>query len=119
MKKVLALLLCTSMLALSACSSSGSEGSATSGSDATTSSASSVSQSQSANTSTSSSQSTESSDDVTMGEKNALESAKSYLDVSPFSHSGLIQQLEFEGYTTEEATYAADNCGADWNEQAA
>ena len=36
-----------------------------------------------------------------------------------FSYSGLISQLEFEGYTTEEATYAADNCGADWKEQAA
>ena len=30
-----------------------------------------------------------------------------------------ILQLEYEGYTTEEATYAADNRGADWNKQAA
>ena len=37
----------------------------------------------------------------------------------PFSYSGLIEQLEYEGYSTEDATYAADNCGADWNEQAA
>ena len=37
----------------------------------------------------------------------------------PFSYSGLIKQLEFEGYSTAEATYAADNCGANWNEQAA
>ena len=37
----------------------------------------------------------------------------------PFSYSGLIQQLEYEGYSTEDATYAADNCEADWNEQAA
>ena len=36
-----------------------------------------------------------------------------------FSHSGLINQLEYEGFTTDQATYAADNCGADWNEQAA
>ena len=36
----------------------------------------------------------------------------------PFSYSGLIQQLEYEGYNTEDATYAADNCEADWNEQA-
>ncbi len=35
-----------------------------------------------------------------------------------FSYEGLIGQLEYEGYTTEEATYGADNCGADWNEQA-
>ena len=37
----------------------------------------------------------------------------------PFSHAGLVKQLEYEGYTTTEAVYAADNCGADWNEQAA
>lgn len=50
---------------------------------------------------------------------NALRSAKSYLDYSAFSHKGLVKQLEYEGYSTEDATYAADNCGADWNEQAA
>ena len=36
----------------------------------------------------------------------------------PFSHDGLIGQLEYDAFTTEQATYAADNCGADWNEQA-
>ena len=38
--------------------------------------------------------------------------------MTAFSRSGLIKQLEFEGYETEDATFAADNCGADWNEQA-
>lgn len=56
---------------------------------------------------------------LTMGQQNALQSAKDYLDYSGFSYTGLIEQLEFEGYSTEDATYAADNCGADWNEQAA
>lgn len=55
---------------------------------------------------------------LTTGQKSALASAKSYLDYSAFSYSGLIEQLEYEGYTTEDATYAVDNCGADWNEQA-
>jgi hypothetical protein len=55
----------------------------------------------------------------TMGEKNALRKADDYLAFTAFSYSGLIGQLEYEGYSTEEATYAADNCGADWNEQAA
>ena len=45
--------------------------------------------------------------------------AGDYLSTMPFSYSGLIEQLEYEGFTTEEATYAADKCGADWNEQAA
>jgi hypothetical protein len=56
---------------------------------------------------------------LSIGQQNALSAAKSYLDYSAFSYSGLIEQLEFEDYSKEEATYAADNCGADWNEQAA
>lgn len=56
---------------------------------------------------------------LTTGQRNALGSAESYLSTMPFSYSGLIEQLEYEGYSTEDATYAADNCGADWNEQAA
>lgn len=57
--------------------------------------------------------------EMTMGQKNALKQAHNYLDFSAFSRSGLIDQLEFEGYSTEDATFAVDNCGADWNEQAA
>lgn len=56
---------------------------------------------------------------ATMGEKNALQTAKSYLNVMAFSYEGLIDQLEFEGYTHSEAVYGADHCGADWYEQAA
>ena len=54
----------------------------------------------------------------TLGEKNALKCAKNYLNTMAFSYQGLIKQLEFEGYSNEEAIYAVDNCGADWNEQA-
>ena len=54
----------------------------------------------------------------TMGERNALKSAQSYLNFMAFSYSGLINQLTFDGYTKEEATYAADNCGANWFDQA-
>lgn len=57
--------------------------------------------------------------EMTLGQKNALNKALSYLSYSSFSYSGLIDQLEYEGFSTEEATYAVDNCGADWNEQAA
>ena len=56
--------------------------------------------------------------DLTMGQLNALGSAESYLAFSAFSYEGLISQLEFEGYTSEDAAFAADRCGADWNEQA-
>lgn len=50
--------------------------------------------------------------------QNALTKADKYLRYSSFSYTGLIDQLEYEGCTTEAATYAADNCGADWYEQA-
>ena len=62
---------------------------------------------------------TEPTESMTTGQANALKAAKNYLSFSAFSHDGLIQQLEFEKYTTEQATYGADNCGADWFEQAA
>ena len=54
----------------------------------------------------------------TTGQRNALNTAKKYLDLMSFSYAGLIKQLEYEQYSHEDATYAADNCGADWNEQA-
>lgn len=56
--------------------------------------------------------------DVTVGEQNALDKAKSYLDYSAFSKEGLRKQLEFEGFQASECEYAVENCGADWNEQA-
>jgi hypothetical protein len=58
-------------------------------------------------------------DEATLGEKNAALKALDYLAYMPFSYSGLVEQLKFEGYTHEEAVYGVDKCGADWNEQAA
>lgn len=55
---------------------------------------------------------------MTTGQSNALKRAKSYLNYSAFSRSGLIEQLEYEEYSNADATFAVDNCGADWNEQA-
>ena len=49
----------------------------------------------------------------------ALKQAKSDLKSSSFSYVGLIDQLEYSGFTTAEAKYGTDNCGADWMEQAA
>ena len=57
-------------------------------------------------------------DTMTIGEKNALSKAKSYLKYSAFSKEGLIEQLEYEGYSHEEAVYGVDNSEADWNKQA-
>ena len=56
---------------------------------------------------------------ATLGQKNALKKALIYLETAPFSYLSLIDQLTFESFSVEDATYAADNCKADWNEQAA
>jgi hypothetical protein len=55
----------------------------------------------------------------TIGQKNARESAESYLSFTAFSRQGLIEQLEFEEFSTEDAEYAVDALEVDWKEQAA
>ena len=57
--------------------------------------------------------------EVTLAQKNAVKQAENYLSFMAFSRTGLIKQLEFEGYSTEDATYAVDNIKVDWNEQCA
>ena len=54
----------------------------------------------------------------TVSQANARAEAASYLRYSNFSRSGLINQLEYEGYSTEDATYGVDAQNADWFAQA-
>jgi hypothetical protein len=56
---------------------------------------------------------------LTVSESNAVRSGNSYLDYSGFSRSGLIGQLEYEGYSTGDATFAVDYIAPDWNKEAA
>ena len=62
---------------------------------------------------------TEQIESVTMGQRNALSKANSYLSLTAFSRQGLIEQLEYEGFSHSDCVYAVNHCGADWNEQAA
>ena len=55
---------------------------------------------------------------ATTSQSNAVRKAQSYLSFMAFSRSGLIDQLEFEGFSTSDATYAVDHVGADWRDQA-
>ena len=55
----------------------------------------------------------------TVGQKNARNSAESYLDYQAFSRPGLIKQLKFEGFSKADATYAVDYLSPNWNKQAA
>lgn len=59
------------------------------------------------------------SEQPTMGEKNAVKKAITYLKYSAFSKTGLVKQLEYEGYTSSESNYAVNHIEVDWNEQAA
>ncbi|MGO4471640.1 Ltp family lipoprotein [Arthrobacter sp. M-10] len=55
----------------------------------------------------------------TVSQQNALRKAAQYLNYSAFSRTGLIKQLEYEKYSTEDATWAVDRVAVDWNVQAA
>jgi hypothetical protein len=58
----------------------------------------------------------------TPAQENAIAKAESYLDYTGFSKQGLIKQLEFEDFSTADATFAVEHLEANgdvhWNEQA-
>lgn len=56
---------------------------------------------------------------MTAGQRNAVRSAEQYLDYSSFSREGLIDQLVFEDYSFDDASFAVDSISPDWNQQAA
>lgn len=64
------------------------------------------------------SNSTEKENVVTVGEKAALDKSNDYLSIMCFSKEGLRDQLEYDGFTTEEIDYAISNQSVDWAEQA-
>ena len=57
--------------------------------------------------------------DMTVGQKNAMASAESYLEFQAFSKSGLVKQLKFEKYPEKDAVWAVNHLDVNWNEQAA
>lgn len=56
---------------------------------------------------------------LTVSQQQAVKSAENYLRFSSFSRQGLIGQLEYEGFSEADATFAVDNIKVDWMEQAA
>jgi hypothetical protein len=65
------------------------------------------------------SKSTTSATKESVNQSNARKKAASYLSLSAFSRSGLIKQLEYEGYSNADAIFGTDAQNADWNKQAA
>ena len=55
---------------------------------------------------------------LTTGQQQAVQKAKSYLDMGGFSRTGLIKQLAFGGFSEADATFAVDRIAPDWNAQA-
>jgi hypothetical protein len=47
----------------------------------------------------------------TVSQTNAVLRAQSYLRISSFSRSGLIRQLEYEGFTNEQAIFGVNTTG--------
>lgn len=56
--------------------------------------------------------------EMTVAQEQAIISAESYLRLGGFSRSGLIDQLEFEGFSEADAEFAVDYLDVDWKEQA-
>jgi hypothetical protein len=59
---------------------------------------------------------------LTVGQQNAIRSARSYLEYKAFSRKGLIHQLTSEygeSFSKADATFAVDYLKVDWNAQAA
>ena len=56
--------------------------------------------------------------DASEKEKEIIKTAQGYVTSSHMSYDGIVKQLEYEGYSYDEATYGAEYCGADWKEQA-
>ncbi|MFN8019670.1 MAG: Ltp family lipoprotein [Acidimicrobiales bacterium] len=55
----------------------------------------------------------------TVSQQNAKAMAQDYLNSSAFSRTGLISQLEYEGFSNGDAVWAVDGLNVDWNQQAA
>jgi hypothetical protein len=60
----------------------------------------------------------ESTTGLTSAQRNAIGSARSYLSITAFSRTGLIDQLKFEGYRPRVATFAVDYLHVNWKRQA-
>jgi Host cell surface-exposed lipoprotein len=52
-------------------------------------------------------------------QENAVRKAQDFLREDNFSHKGLVEQLEYDHFSADDAEYAVSSIPVDWNEQAA
>jgi hypothetical protein len=57
--------------------------------------------------------------ELTPDQENAIYKAMNYLDYTAFSKKGLIEQLEYEGFSKADSNFAVSYIDVDWFEQAA
>ncbi|WP_296139234.1 Ltp family lipoprotein [uncultured Tessaracoccus sp.] len=57
-------------------------------------------------------------DGITVSQSNAIDKARGYLSFAAFSRKDLIEQLEYEGFSKADATFAVERIAPDWDEQA-
>ena len=51
-------------------------------------------------------------------QQKAIAAAKAYLKYTPVSRQQLIEQLQYEDFSQQDAIYGTDHCDVDWNQQA-
>lgn len=56
--------------------------------------------------------------EMSVSQQNAVSKAEAYIDMTAFSKTGLIKQLEFDKFSNADATFAVNNLKVDWKEQA-
>lgn len=56
--------------------------------------------------------------ELTASQQNAKAMAEQYLRTMAFSRDGLVKQLQYEGFSAEDAAFGADAQNADWDAQA-
>ena len=57
-------------------------------------------------------------ENMTVSQEKALNEAHKQLEYFDISYQEIVETLQWMGYSYEDATFAADYCGADWNDEA-
>ena len=117
MKKLVLISLCA-MLCVVFCACKGEESSSTESTTAQVTTAAATQPTTKNQTETAAATTADSNSSYVSAKEAAVADAKKFLEKANYSYQGLYNDLVYMGYADEDAKYGADNCGADWSEQA-
>ena len=117
MKKLVLISLCA-MLCVVFCACKGEESSSTESTTAQVTTAAATQPTTKNQTETAAATTADSNSSYASAKEAAVADAKKFLEKANYSYQGLYNDLVYMGYADEDAKYGADNCGADWSEQA-